>query len=418
MPRAREGTNILAVSLDKNVGVKYNEDFIKLPVSKSHRKFPDVKTFSTGDIICFASPLKMPDDSWHSSDETILSIDKTTGIGFVKSSASSTRNTELVTVSNGHMAQGYIKYDLEIRDADSIEFYQSDNVFNEKSFTAYLIIKNHLQYDKMSNVIAQNTTLCSSSFDSLGEKLFNCELRLATPTHGDDTQILRSLSAQPIFDKEKGAYACKIHVSFESTNFDIMNIAQQDELQFEITATLQNGVSASTNVKMIPTIIVHPLELSMEQIEQQMITITGTERIISEVHVSAPGLANFEIVPDKKGHDFRQFKLKVLKPIRPDDNAFVIINSPMTLQTIRIPIRSSEEPQKCSNTPFQSFSFITFNILSNLGLIVFTLFILAATIWGKFAFIISLVHENPNYCLYCIHYRVWYAPNMDFSCTS
>lgn len=394
MPRARESSNILAVSLDKNVGVKYNEDFIKLPVHKSCRTFPDVKTFSSGDIICFASPLKLSEDSWHTSDENILSIDKMTGIGFVKSSASNTRNIELVTVSNGHMAQGYIKYDLEIRDADSVEFYQSHDIFNEKSFTAHLIIKNHLQYGKISNVIAQNTTTCSNSFDSLGEQLFNCELRLVTSINGDATKILRLLSVQPIFDKHKGAYACKIHVSSESTNSDIINIAQRDDVQFELTATLQNGVSASIDVKMIPAIIVHPLELSMEQIEQQIITISGSERIISQVHVSAPGSANFEIVPEKKGHDFRQFKLKILKRIRSDDNAFVIINSPATMQTIRVPIRSIEEPQKCLNTPFQSFSFITFNILSNLGLIVFMMFILAATIWGRF-FINSLsVYER------------------------
>lgn len=370
--------------MHKNVGVKYNEDFIKLAVSKSHGKYPSVKTFSVGDIICFDSPLSATDD-WRTSNENTLSIDRSTGVGLVKSSTSSSKTVELVTISNGNVAKGYIKYDLEIRDADSIEFSKNDQLFNERTFTAHLLIKNHLQYDKASNVIARNATLCSTSFLFGGEKLFDCKLRLQTQIDGNADRVLKLLSAVPIFDKQRGAYACEIKVKAKTTIIDIINVAKSDELQIGLDATLANGVSASTSVKMLPALSVQPLELAIEQIEQQTITITGTDRTIRQAHVSTSDPTTFEIVADIKGIDTKQFKVKVLKTITPDDNSYVIINSPLTLQTIRIPIRSLQTTQKCLNQPFQSFSLITFNIISNLGLIIFMLFIFAATIWGKCA---------------------------------
>lgn len=384
---AREGSNMLSVALNENVRVKYNEDFIKLAVSKSHEKYPSKKTFSVGDIICFESPLiATMSDAWHTSDENILTIDKSTGLGLVKSSISDSRNMEMVTVYNGDLAKGLIKYDLEIRGADSVEFYQSDDIFSGRSFTARLLIKNHLQYEKMSNVFARNQTLCTASFKSFSKQLYDCKIRLMTSIDGNADKVLRLLSAAPTFDKQRGAYACQIDASPKTSISDIVNVAKRDELQFELEATLNNGVSSTRYIKMLPALNVHPMELQIEQIEQQQITITGTDRIIQAAHVSSSHPTTFEITAGIRSHDSKQFKVKVLRSLTSDEDAFVLINSPVTLQTIRIPIRITQSAQKCSNQPFQSFSVITYNIISNLGLIIFTLFILAASVWGKFLF--------------------------------
>lgn len=380
---AREGSNMLSVALDEHVGVKYNEDFIKLAVSKSSGRYPTVKTFSMGDIICFESPLiSAMSDAWHSSDESIVWVDKSTGVGRVKASASKT--VETVTIANGNVARGLIKYDLEIREADSVEFYQSDEIFNERSFTAHLIMKNHLQYDKISNVFARNRTLCAASLQSVSKQLYDCKIRLLTPIEGNADKVLKWLNAVPTFDKQRGTYACQIDASGKTTIADIVNIAKRDELQFELEATLINGVSASRYIKMLPALNVHPLELQIEQIEQQQITISGADRIIQQAHVSSSHPNTFEITSGTRSHNSKQFKVKLLRSVPSDENVFVLINSPLTLQTIRIPIRSAHTAQKCSNQPFQSFSVITYNIISNLGLIIFMLFILAATVWGEF----------------------------------
>lgn len=146
----RETSTMMAIALRDAESVKYDEDFVKLAVSNSKTKFPTKTVFSVGDIICFDSPL-VSINNWVSSDETIISVDKYGGVGRVISSRS--KFGEQVFVTNGNEQFGYIKYDLEIREADSIEFFRREDFFNGKSYKGHLVIKNHLQLDKISNLV-------------------------------------------------------------------------------------------------------------------------------------------------------------------------------------------------------------------------------------------------------------------------
>lgn len=378
----RQTSNMLSVSLKNAVGVKYNEDFVKLSVSKSTGKFPSKKIFSVGDIICFDSPLVSVDD-WITSDESVLRIDRQTGIGIACSSRQSAKFGEQVTVTNGNDQHGFIKYDLEIREADTIEFYQINDIFNGKNFKANLIIKNHLQVDKLSNLIAKNSTTCLASLDTFREKFFNCALKVLDPSQGNAAKVLELLTATPTFDKKFGSYACEIDLKPKSSLTDMINLVQSDEFRFELVATLSNGISTTTIVKMMPAIGVYPLELILEQIEQQAITVTGVERILQKVQVTSSDPSAFEILTTA-GQTSNQYKIKLLRNIPVDESAFITVNSPLTMQTIQIPVHSLQMSQKCLNQPFQSFSTVAFNVISNLGLIVSMLIILAATVWGKF----------------------------------
>lgn len=375
----RQTSNMLSVSLKNAVGVKYNEDFVKLSVSKSTGKFPTKKIFSVGDIICFDSPLVSVGD-WISSDETVLAIDKTTGIGLARESHQ--KYGDQVTVTNGGEQHGFIKYDLEIREADTIEFYQINDIFNGKNFKANLIIKNHLQIDKLSNFIAKNSTTCLALLDGFREKFFNCALKLLDTTKGNAAKVLDLLTVAPTFDKQFGSYACEIDLKPKSTLSDIISLIESDELQFELVATLKNGISTTTIVKMMPAINVYPLELALEQIEQQTLTVNGIERILQRVQVTSSDPSAFEIT-STKAKSANQYKIKLLRNIPLDETAYIIVNSPLTMQTVQIPVQSLRFAQKCLNQPFQSFSTLAFNVISNLGLIVSLLIILAATIWGK-----------------------------------
>lgn len=377
----RQTSNMLSVSLKNAVGVKYNEDFVKLSVSKSTGKFPTKKIFSVGDIICFDSPLVSVGD-WITSDETVLRIDKSTGIGLARGSRQNSKYGDQVTVTNGDEQHGFIKYDLEVREADTIEFYQINDIFNGKNFKANLIIKHHLQIDKLSNLIAKNSTKCLSSLDVFREKFFNCGLKLLEPIKGNAAKVLDLLNVTPTFDKQFGSYACEIDLKPKSTLSDIINLIESDELQFELVATLTNGISTTTIVKMMPAINVYPLELALEQIEQQTITIIGIERILQRVQVSSSDPSAFEIT-STKAKSSNQYKIKLLRNIPLDETTYIIVNSPLTLQTIQIPVQSLRVAQKCLNQPFQSISTIAYNIISNLGFIVSLLIILAATIWGN-----------------------------------
>ncbi|XP_031623845.1 nuclear pore membrane glycoprotein 210 isoform X2 [Contarinia nasturtii] len=376
----RQTSNMLSVSLKNAVGVKYNEDFIKLSVSKTTSKFPTKKIFSVGDIICFDSPLVSIGD-WTSSDETVLRVDRTKGIGVARGSRQNTKFGEQVTITNGDGQYGFIKYDLEVREADTIEFYQINDIFNGKTYQANLIIKNHLQIDKLSNLIAKNATTCLASFESFREKFFTCALKQIDSNQGNAAKILDLLNVGPTFDKQFGSYACEIELKPKKTLSDLINLVQGDDIQFELVASLSNGISTATNIKIMPAINVYPLELVLEQIDQQSITVTGIERILQRVQVTSSDASAFEIVPTKAKNAI-QYKIKTLKNIPLDETAFIIVNSPLTMQTIQIPIQSLIIAQKCMSQPFQSFSTVAVNIISNIGLIVSMLIILSATIWA------------------------------------
>lgn len=377
----RQTSNMISISLKNAAGVKYNEDFVKLSVSKSTSKFPTKKIFSVGDIICFDSPLVSVGD-WTSSDETVLRVDKTTGIGLTQQIHQNGKFGDQVTVTNGNEQFGFIKYDLEIREADTIEFYQINDIFNGKNYKANLIIKNHLQIDKLSNLIAKNSTTCLASLDSFREKFFNCALKLLDTSQHNADKVLDLLTVSPTFDKQFGSYACEIDLKPKSTLSDLINLVQVDELQFELVAILMNGISTTTIVKIMPAISVYPLELTLEQIDQQTLTVTGIERILQKVQVTSSHPNGFELT-STKSKNFIHYKIKILKYIPLDETAYIVVNSPLTMQTIHVPIQSLLIAQKCMNQPFQSFSTFTFNIISNLGLIASMLIILAAPIWGK-----------------------------------
>lgn len=60
---------------------------------------------------------------------------------------------EKIVVTNGENKIGNIKYDLEIREADNIGFLKSFDIFNGENYQGHLLIKNHLQIDKISNLV-------------------------------------------------------------------------------------------------------------------------------------------------------------------------------------------------------------------------------------------------------------------------
>lgn len=70
--------------------------------------------------------------------------------------AAHSRFPNKVTVSSGDDAHGHVNYDLEVRDADHIEFPKSYDIFNGEAFKAFVVIKNHLQIDKFSNIVCAN----------------------------------------------------------------------------------------------------------------------------------------------------------------------------------------------------------------------------------------------------------------------
>ncbi|XP_061397212.1 nuclear pore membrane glycoprotein 210 [Musca vetustissima] len=169
----RETSNMIAISLKDATGVKHAEDYIKLSVGDSKHIYPTKTIFSVGDIICFDSPLPLS-SIWMSSDEQIISIDSRTGVGRVLGNRY--KLGEKVLVTNGDKASGnFIKYDVEVRDADVIQFEKSYDIFSGSLYRGHFVVRNHLQVDKFTNLVSfpMETTgsSCAADYSALVEGL-------------------------------------------------------------------------------------------------------------------------------------------------------------------------------------------------------------------------------------------------------
>lgn len=187
-----------------------------------------------------------------------------------------------------------------------------------------------------------------------------------------------------------------------------MALVKNDDFHFELIASLNNGITASSQLKI--GIGVFPAEISLEQVDQQIISVTGLEKVLQKVEVRRNAWSSFfyrstnwidvffcsrlpqvttsnrkslEVTLTSKGHGTYQYKLRVLKPLPIDETAFVSVHSPVTRQTLQIPIQPSKVVPKCTTQPFQNMSTLFLNVISNFGLIISALIVLSATIWGK-----------------------------------
>lgn len=119
--------------------------------------------------------------------------------------------------------------------------------------------------------------------------------------------------------------------------------------------------------------------------------------------ITASDVNALEITPTTKSHGSLQYKIRVRKHLPIDETIFVNVHSPLTQQTIQIPIQSTSAEPKCVNQPFQSVPTIVLSLISNFGLIISALIVLSATIWGEcfvFFFVIVLfiffISSNTN----------------------
>lgn len=93
--------------------------------------------------------------------------------------------------------------------------------------------------------------------------------------------MLDILRVSTTFDRLFGAYACEIELL--STISELMALVKNDDFHFELIASLNNGITASSQLKI--GIGVFPAEISLEQVDQQIISVTGLEKVLQKVEV-------------------------------------------------------------------------------------------------------------------------------------
>lgn len=315
---------------------------------------------------------------WQSSDERFLAVENYSGVGVALNGRY--QQAKKITVTTGAGNTSYVKYAIEIRDADKIGFLRPFDIFSGHSYLAHLVIRNHLQVDKTSNLIARNTTRCLGLIDKVPAKFFAC--RLASK-HFIGMTIVEHFRVEAIFDKDTGNHACEVQLWTPVQEF--MKVVQTNELDVELEAQLPNGVSDLTVLRIVPAINVTPNAISVDQISNQGIVITGLDKILQKVEVKSSDSKIFEMVPQTKMHGSMQYKLKLLDSLPSDEQLSIQINSPMTHQSIEVPINAPNTRPTCSSLPFTSSTPHLIAILSNIGFMVTTIVTGLVLIWVVFS---------------------------------
>ncbi|XP_053664200.1 nuclear pore membrane glycoprotein 210 [Anopheles marshallii] len=379
----RETSDMMVVALRDQTGVKFGEDFLKLVVGEESGGlvFPGRGVFAVGDVVCFSSPLVSADARWSSSDESLVKIDPKTGVAQILGSSSATSGTsteDVVTIRHGDRRHGGISFNVDVLEADRIEFFKSYDIFNGNSYRGHLVIKNHMQVDKLVNVIAMNVSTCREQVERSFGGLFACKLvvRQGAP------DLLKHFKVLPGYDPTIGAYSCNIQLV--TTLDDVANVIKTNEYTLELEVRLlSSGLADTSTLKMVPAVRIEPEAIAVDQINKQSLMIAGLDRILQKVEVTSSDPAALAIRQQQKQPGMLEYRLELLANYKDEwaDSLAVLVNSPLTLQNVRVPINSPMAPRKCATQPFTSTPDLLVNYVSNFGLLISAVTVLAATVW-------------------------------------
>uniref|UniRef100_A0A1B0DJU9 Nuclear pore membrane glycoprotein 210 n=1 Tax=Phlebotomus papatasi TaxID=29031 RepID=A0A1B0DJU9_PHLPP len=366
----RETSNVLAIGLRDVPGIKYGQDYVKLAVQQTKNTFPEGRIFTVGDIICFESALTAA-ANWFSSDEGLVAIDQDSGIAIVTSMG-------IGKVSIFHGSPNFIQvtHNLELREANQVTFLTTFDIFNGEVYTAPLVIRNHIQTSKTSNLLSLNTS-CSDQVEIIASSFFSCHLH---SRHSDFKQLPDFFRTQAIFDTKLSSYACQIEPRRKIE--DIIGLVKNEEVNLELEALLSAGHSDTISLRLIPAISVVPSSLAVDQLPAQGISITGLDKVLQKVEVHSSDPKVLQVGKLEKTQGMLQSQLKLLAALPEDETVHLEVSSPLTKQTIQVPILSPMAARKCSKQPFNLAGGI-YEIVSNLGVIISITVILGIFTWGK-----------------------------------
>lgn len=349
----REGSNVLAISLPMSrdaTGMKYPEDYVKLSVAAPEGIFNKKILVTTGDLICFESPLT-DGFPWHSFNSDVLLLHGTVG----RVLAASTN--QKLSVHNGQKNGIYMDFELDVRQPDRIQFQKAVDIFNGETHRGYFTVSNHQQVNKKTNLIANNGSQCDDLQENFPIEFVTCKL-----TSHDDGGVFKKFETSPVFDKAAGSYACEIRAltSLE----DITSISRSRTINLQLEARLTSGISDKTELKLTPAVQISPRVFAIDKLDEQEIIVSGMENILQKVEVTSSHPEHLLLIPLQKTTGRLQFKLR-LQNAGVDSELFVKVHSPLTHQTVQIPIM----PPNQQDIKDLTSSWIV-SLMSNVGKIV------------------------------------------------
>ncbi|CRK92902.1 CLUMA_CG006265, isoform A [Clunio marinus] len=358
----QQGSNMLGISLRDGSGNELMEDFVKLSVGTSFGIFNRTLIVTTGDIICFESNF-VNEFPWQSSNSDIITIHDS--VARVLNPSTTSITSSKVTIRNSASDIFSIKYELDFRNPDQINFQKPFDIFNGERYFGYFTINNHHQIGKSVNMIANNHSHCKSLNEKFVIDFVSCKLSSSSSGYQQDEEILslkKLFEVQAIFDKNVGSYGCEIKALV--TMDEITNIVRTkfSTLQLEVNLKNNMGIYDKIDLKLSPAIQIYPRNLPTEKLNHQEILITGMENILQKVTVTSSHPDQLMLQPILRSIGKIQFKPKLLNSDLNDAEVFIKVESPLTHQTVLIPLLPPTRDDNFKKTD----SFIT-DIMSNIG---------------------------------------------------
>lgn len=325
----RESSNILAVSLLDAAGIRHAEDFIKLAVKAPEGIFAKKLLVTTGDIVCFESPLAT--GSWYTVSSDVILHGPTVGRVLPPSQLQKSS-----FVRHGDKSSVHMNFELDIRQPDRVQFRKSSEVFNGETYRGLFTISNHQQLAKDTNLLANNKSLCSEFNENFAIDFVTC--RLTSQDFGD---VLKKFETSPVFDLASGSYACEIRTLTDLE--DITSISRSRTIILQLEARLSSGISDQIDLKITPAVQITPRVILFNKIHDQEVTVTGMEGILSKLELVTSHPDNLSVVPLPKTignvqFGERKFKLRLHNAASINSEMFIKVISPLTQQTVHIPI--------------------------------------------------------------------------------
>ncbi|KAF5275204.1 hypothetical protein FQR65_LT04236 [Abscondita terminalis] len=377
-------------------GIYKNSDFIKLRVNSIMAPSQDVLTI--GDIICLSTPLVTLDNipgTWSCSDDSLLKIEKDTGIGRVVSIW-----TGQVTV--GHSLHPSAPIQLNIVSASAIIMLPDDNKVLTNSpgpdpYRIPLVITSGASNGKKNNLI--NNWDCHRFLPTIINQFpFTCHMDFVINTK--NVPIKQIFHIRSGFDKTRGQYTCDIYVNTAG------NVNTQLTLGNVSVWTVLEGVdikSQPIEIPFIPAISVPKQVTLAESSYSGVLSIHGVAIVLKQVKVRPVDKQLLSVQPgDYSENSVLTHRINLLDyhwKLDESKNMALMVSSPSTNQRIEVLVKLDRSGNASSLTEqgifYQSpLITIVYNYRQFIIVIISMLLLFLMTIYAYSQFVQPVIHVN------------------------
>lgn len=320
---------------------------------------------------------------WRSSDALAVRVNDKTGVAVVSVVPGDQQQAQRhVQVTNEDGATA-IKFDVEVRPADSVEFLRVAENFNGREWNgehrAFVIIRNRLQGGKLSNLIARNVTRCANRLQATdidASALFTCNV-LREPANGGLSNTLQGkINVRPGFNVKTGQYFCGLTLS--DYDQDWIPFLRKNSPTVLLELRLNNGARATSEINIVAGIHVSVDRIRFaKEADEPEFTVIGREALLRDVRVSGSHkhLEVNKLATMSTGQEDEfaiRYKVKLVGSVEDVNVLTVSVQSASTEQVMVLPV---EWPHNnvCSSKPFSMDNI--FSPVLSLGVIISTVIV-------------------------------------------